>query len=456
MAESDMPKFRVAIVGAGLTGVFLAVCLEKYAPNVEFDIYEGASQMLEIGAGIVMQSRPWTMMQATGLDKDLLKIAGDGERPAVVVLFRKSDQVDGFQFSQQTDTDTSYPFHRGEVHKAFLDRLHASDRIHLRKRFVSYVQPANGMGPIEVRFQDGTTATCDILVGADGVRSAVRASMYSQLAQAAEAEGKQQEADDLKHHISPVFSGATIYRTVINKTGEIAAHPAFNRSGLVFYCGKDKHLLTYPISQGRILNVAAVIRVRDQEGDIYPGPWSSVVNRDEYANEFKGWEPDVGEIVKHMDNAQKWAINVVTKLPTYVDGRVALLGDAAHGMGPHQGAGAGQGFEDGFLLAQFLGRPEVTRETMQIALQVYDEIRRPLSQKVAAFSHMSGMLHLLQDPERISQEDEPEHELTLEELRKIGDKIERVKDWRRVSSLLDESKVSMQRLMDAVSTAQTR
>ncbi|TFK85074.1 FAD/NAD(P)-binding domain-containing protein [Polyporus arcularius HHB13444] len=447
-----MPKFRVAIVGAGLTGVFFAIALEKYAPDVEFEIYEGASRLSEIGAGIALQARPWTMMQATGLDKELLKIAGNGERPALAVLYRKSDQAEGFQFSEQIDN--SFTFARAEVQKAFLGRLHASDRVHVGKRFVSYHQPADGAGPIELRFEDGTTATCDILVGSDGVRSAVRASMYSHLAQAAEAQGKQQEADELRHHAHPVFSGWSIYRTVIHKSGETAVHPAFNRPTFVFYCGRDTHIVTYPISQGRALNVAAVIKLPNLEGKFYTGPSSSVASRDEYTDRFKGWESDVTEVVKHMDNTTKWAVNVVTKLPTYVDGHAALLGDAAHGMTPHQGAGAGQGFEDGFLLAQFLGRPDVNTDTLHIALQVYDEIRRPLAQKVVALSHLSGQLHSLEDPD-VLEDDGSERALTPEELRRLGDKIEQVKEWRRVTSLLDENEVSMRRLAEAIGAART-
>ena len=125
-------------------------------------------------------------------------------------------------------------------------------------------------------------------------------------------------------------------------------------------------------------------------------------------------------------------------------------------MTPHQGAGAGQGFEvrlcamthaiegrpetcsrqDGFLLAQFLGRADITKETVQTALQVYDEIRRPLSQKVAEFSHMCGLLHVLEDPEG---DVSGSQDMTIEELHRIGEKIEQMKDWRRISSLLDEN-----------------
>lgn len=94
-----MPKLSVAIVsvpanltaprrphlillhrGAGLGGLAFALALQKYAPDVEFEVYEGASELAEIGAGIGIQARPWTIMRALDLEADMLKIAGDGQR----------------------------------------------------------------------------------------------------------------------------------------------------------------------------------------------------------------------------------------------------------------------------------------------------------------------------------------------------------------------------------------
>ncbi len=110
--------------------------------------------------------------------------------------------------------------------------------------------------------------------------------------------------------------------------------------------------------------------------------------------------------------------------------------------------------QDGFLLAQFLGRPDVTTDTLHIALQVYDEIRRPLAQKVVALSHLSGQLHSLEDPD-VLEDDGSERALTPEELRRLGNNIEKVKEWRRVTSLLDENEVSMRRLAEAIGAART-
>lgn len=118
-----------------------------------------------------------------------------------------------------------------------MEHIQTTHPIHLHKRLQSYVQPADAAAPIELQFQDGTTATCDILVGADGVRSAVRSAMYSQLADAALAAGKtEEEAARLRAYGDAVFSGYIAYRTLIRKdtlSSEAAAHRALNRHAMV-------------------------------------------------------------------------------------------------------------------------------------------------------------------------------------------------------------------------------
>ena len=67
--------------GAGLSGLALAISLQKFAPDVDFEIYEGATELAEIGAGIGIAPRTWAMVQALGIEDALLNIAGDGDRP---------------------------------------------------------------------------------------------------------------------------------------------------------------------------------------------------------------------------------------------------------------------------------------------------------------------------------------------------------------------------------------
>ena len=77
-ADEEFPR------GAGLSGLTLALALRKLAPEVEFKIYEGATQLSEVGAGLSLQERPWSIMQALGLDTVLKPIAGGGENQSTI------------------------------------------------------------------------------------------------------------------------------------------------------------------------------------------------------------------------------------------------------------------------------------------------------------------------------------------------------------------------------------
>ncbi|KAI0750640.1 FAD/NAD(P)-binding domain-containing protein [Daedaleopsis nitida] len=467
-----MPKLNVAIVGAGLGGLTLGIALRKFAPDVHFEIYEAASELTEVGAGISMRGRSWYIMQSLGVDTILLPIAGGGATRTLPLHFRKSDQAEGWEADNMGPTETRYSFHRAEVQKVLVEHLQETHPIHLHKRLESYVQPADAAAPIELRFQDGTTATCDILVGADGVRSAVRSVMYSQLADAALAAGKtEEEAARLRAHGAAVFSGYIAYRTLIRKdtlSKEDAAQRALNRDAIVIaftqYCGKDRNLVTYPISQGQIVNVAALVSHPDREGTVYDGPWTSSVSKEEITDRYQGWEPDAQVIVKmclplHMQHVQgglKWVINVVKDLPTFVDGRVALLGDAAHSMMPSQGAGAGQGFEDVYILAQFLSRADITKANAATALKVYDEIRRPFSQKVAALSYLTAKTNHFSSPEYAHMTEEQSASgtmMTREQLWELVAKIKAQGEWHDESTVAEDKEAAFRVLDEALKKA---
>lgn len=138
-------------------------------------------------------------------------------------------------------TERSFSFHRADMQKVLVANLKSPQVLHLGKRFVSSKQ-LNENAAIEVAFQDGTTATCDILVGCDGIRSTVRATMYSQLADTASAEGNEAQAEVLRSRIPPKWSGAVVYRCLIRKdtlTDEAARHPAIAKHSLVVVSGRD-------------------------------------------------------------------------------------------------------------------------------------------------------------------------------------------------------------------------
>ncbi|KAI1785333.1 FAD/NAD(P)-binding domain-containing protein [Ganoderma leucocontextum] len=418
-----MSKFTVAIIGAGLSGLALAISLERFAPDVDFEIYEGAAELAEIGAGIGLAPRTWAMVQALGIEDALLKISGDGGCPMISLVHRKSDQAKGVDFDRVEVTERNYSFHRADLQNAFLKLVRPPRQVRLGKRVLSYEQSDDG---IVLRFQ---------------------------FSEAAQRVGRTEEAAELRSHKAAVFSGEEMYRCLIRKDqllpGELKNHPAINSSVLIVYCGKNRHLVTYPIAQGRIVNVGIGVSIPGTEGTIYEGPWTSPASKDDIVKGFESWEPQVQDIIKHVDSGLKWAINVVTKLPTFVQGRVALVGDAAHAMCPHLGAGAGQCIEDAFMLAQLLGRPAIINTNVSAALQVYDEIRRPFTQTISELARKRGQLHHLTAPQFADLTPDLSatgKALAMEQLWEVGRTMQELRDWQDGSSVAEDVAGAMQRL----------
>lgn len=122
-----------------------------------------------------------------------------------------------------------------------LRRLSSRVNKYTSKRLTQYNQPANTHDPIRLAFSDGTQAVCDMLVGADGIKSAVRAGMMQEMAVNAEAKGKAAEAAALRDCIHPQFSGAVAYRVVLPAERLAAMAPRHRALSAPYqYLGKDK------------------------------------------------------------------------------------------------------------------------------------------------------------------------------------------------------------------------
>ncbi|CAL1707168.1 unnamed protein product [Somion occarium] len=334
-----------------------------------------------------MRERTWKILEHLGLSKDLSKVTNtppDG-LPGIGFEFRRADRADGFQFHLYTTPYGNVLFHRAHFLDIFVNHL-PTGVAHFGKRLLSY-EDDKGNSQVKLKFADGSQSTCDLLVGCDGLRSIVRKQMYDQ------APFKEPALKDVAE---PVWSGWVAYRALVpadrirraNGGKEIRAmtHP-------MMYCGKDKHIVSYPISQGRIVNVVGFVFYPEAEGKAFNGPWVTECDGAEIIKHFAGWEQEVQELLRHVDNATLWAIHHLRPLPMYTSGRVALLGDAAHAMTPHQGAGAGQAIEDAFVLAALLGDPAITVHTLWKALSAYESIRLPFANRVLRESAVSGKMY---------------------------------------------------------------
>ena len=122
------------------------------------------------------------------------------------------------------------------------------------------------------------------------------------------------------------------------------------------YLGPDRHILTFPVKQSELINVVAFVTDRSRPNSQLPAgeEWVKAVPRQEVLEVFDGWGPASQAILESIPEPTRWALHELPELPRYQRDRVLLVGDAAHAMVPHQGAGAGQALEDAHVLARLL------------------------------------------------------------------------------------------------------
>jgi len=189
---------------------------------------------------------------------------------------------------------------------------------------VSAIQDNNG---IELTFANGNTAHCDVLIGADGIKSAVRDALFPTE--------------------SPQFTGYVAWRGLVPR--EQAPHIKFDPH-FASYATDGKMFGRYPVRHGELINYVAMAK-RGTAGE------ESWTERDDVANvvaEFAGWHKDVTDIISGTppEGCFRWSLHTRGALDSWVIGRATLLGDAAHPMTPFLGMGAALAIEDGVVLGR--------------------------------------------------------------------------------------------------------
>ncbi|EJD06331.1 FAD/NAD-binding domain-containing protein [Fomitiporia mediterranea MF3/22] len=419
-------RYFVVFSGGGIGGLALATFLatsskSARSPNIDVHIYEAAPSLTEIGAGVGVWLRTWRILSSAGLSEDMKSIAlppgrDMSENPSKSKLtvngvqlgkafeFRRGDRApEGLSFYTMQVPFGLLTLHRAEFQRVLAGHAIPPAQPHFGKRLVSYEYAIEGEYII-LNFADGSSARADLLVGADGIRSPIRREVVRRLV-------SQYLRELISDATEPVWSGTRVYRSLIPMTALESRFPG-HRSG------RGPHVLTYPIlstantspqanSSGEaiptsMVNLVAFVSDLTREGTRLPAgePWVRPALQEEVFDKFIGWEDEVLALLELAKKPSVWSIHTARPLPRYSDalGRVVLVGDAAHAMTPHQGSGGGQAIEvrlDAHVLAVLLTHPQITRETVPSALQAYDAVRVPISQRVARTSRLTGMMYQL-------------------------------------------------------------
>ncbi|KAL5522589.1 hypothetical protein ACEPAG_8606 [Sanghuangporus baumii] len=444
------PKFTVAICGGGVAGLTASLAISHFSSerkDVLVDLYEATPDFAEVGAGIGMQRRAWKVMKALGLEDALRKLAhvssSDDELQPTFEA-RKSDQAEGLTFQYPRIPFGTITFHRADFQQCLVEHLDPNViHTHFSKRLVGYSLPSKDVdtpGRITLKFKDGSEAQCDVLIGADGIRSATRHTMLELAAQEIQhrgIDGEMQLAETLMSpgKLDPIWSGSVAYRALIPREQLAAMNPshgALNR--MMNYTGKNKHVIVYPVTKGKIINVVAFVSQPEREGTSYNNPWVTSREKSEVIAAYEGWEAEVQQLVQCMDSPSCWAIHTMKELPICTHNRVAIIGDAAHAMTPHQGSGAGVAIEDAYILGALLAHPLTTLSTLPVALKAYETVCLQHGNDVQRRSRLQGQMYEYTDPRFSSLADRiisdtKECQDDMEELKALGDAFIANRKW---------------------------
>lgn len=384
--QTSTSALNVSIIGGGIAGVALALDLCRHT-HLNVQLFEAAPAFGEVGAGVSFGANAVRAIAGLGIAEPYRNIADSTPAPWQDIWFEWRMGRD----AQYLGCSVAEGVGQSSVHRAdFLDAL-ASQLPEGIAQFGKRAQRVEQDGEqVQVTFTDGTEHRCDVLIGADGIKSSIRDHVLQGLNQPLAA---------------PRFSGTCAYRGLIDSQ---QLREAYRARGVdehlidvpQMYLGLDGHILTFPVKQGRLINVVAFISDRSQPNPVWPSdaPWVRNATQAEMLTAFEGWDDAAQVLLECIPTPSLWALHDLAELPGYVYGRVGLIGDAAHAMLPHQGAGAGQGLEDAWLLARLLADPKVLEKRPQAVLDAYDAVRRPRACRVQRTSWEAGELYEFRDP----------------------------------------------------------
>lgn len=347
-------KPKIAVLGAGMGGLTMAVLLTRAGCDVT--VYEQTRAFARVGAGIQMSPNAVRVLRALNLESYIRRVAFQ-PRYWRNRTWDTGDMQNELPLGSEAEQRHGAPYllgHRGDLHAALLSRV-PSAVIALDRRLTDLTR--NGAG-VSLKFADGSSASADILIATDGLHSRAREILF----------GPEQ----------PRFTGNVAYRTVFS---------ASRLNGLVLddnckWWGPDRHIVIYYVNPRRD-ELYFVTSVPDPEWKL--DSWSAMGDLGELRAAFTGFHPDVTRVLEACPAVHKWAIADRDPMPRWSEGRVVLMGDAAHPMTPTMAQGAAQAMEDAMVMSRCLAR--FSFEDVGSAFRTFEAHRRARTAQIQLTSH---------------------------------------------------------------------
>jgi salicylate hydroxylase len=361
----------VIVVGGGIGGLSAAFALTRKGSTVR--VLERSAEFGEVGAGMQIAPNCTRILAAYGLLDGAKRL---GVLPAAMVM---KDAVDGTVLTSLDlkDAERRYgtPYmviHRSDLHGLFLEACReAGVDLRTSQHVTSYANTENGA---RVTLADGAVHEASLVIAADGLHSGARAQLVGD---------------------EPVSSAYVAYRGAV-PIGRVREND-ISETDVVVYVGPGCHFVQYPLRGGEMFNQVAVFESRKAlagEED-----WGTP---DELDAAFAGLTGNIQQGLPLMGRDRWWRMFDRDPIMTWVYGRIALLGDAAHPPLQYIAQGAIMAIEDGYVLAEHLARQGAD---VDAALAAYQAVRPEHCRRVVLTSRAWGKLWHLDGEKRDRRND---------------------------------------------------
>ncbi|NQV61055.1 MAG: FAD-dependent monooxygenase [Alphaproteobacteria bacterium] len=356
---------KILIAGGGIGGMTAAACLLKAGFHVQ--VFEQAPNLGEVGAGIQLSANPMRVLRHLGLVE---RLEQTGVRPTSY-QFKMFDTAEVLQEIPLGDGYVDrhgVPYlsvHRADLLDALIGAVRAlkSDAVTLNANATDFSENKDG---VTLHFQDGGEARGDVLIGADGIKSMVRAKILGP---------------------TPVhYTGDQSWRILV-PAARLA--PGMRPDTVNICVGPGKHGVVYPIRRDGLVNMVGCVEYEtwDDESWTARRPWA------EMKADFAGWHENIQAIIDNADRDEcyRWAMNNRPPVENWSTARTTLMGDAAHPTLPYMAQGGGMAIEDGAVIARALQQEDDVGE----ALDLYQRNRLARTARIVNESSANrNMFHL--------------------------------------------------------------
>lgn len=372
----------IVVIGAGMAGLAVGLALLRNGHKVK--IIESAPTIDEVGAGISLSPNAVLALDYLGLS-DFIKATADQPRQTATIHYATGKPITVSSFGDDFEEKYGAPYY--QIHRADLQAGLAAAVRELDANCIVLGQRITEVRQLEDRVVAVSSADelidADALIGCDGLRSAVRESVFVTS--------------------EPRWTGQVAFRATL-PAKPVSEHLRLAPTAVTV--GPSHIFVRYFIRKGTTVNVVSIAQSEawKEEG------WSYPATLEELHQEHQGWNEDVQAIINSVPESElfKWALYDREPLDSWTSGRVTLAGDAAHPMLPFLGMGAAMAFEDAVVLCRCVG----AYDDIQIALSRYERVRLQRGNATLLDSRHHGQLLQNPNPESLGWQDkEPDQNL---------------------------------------------